>query len=68
MRSEDRNALVELIRLIGQPEPERWVDKWIEEPHPRLGGQRPSQVCINRSSRLRVYSIAAVDADPNNQQ
>lgn len=63
MRTDEREGLISLVRLIGQPAPERWVDQWISVPNRRLDGRRPLDMCSDRSSRLRIYAVAAIDAD-----
>lgn len=68
MRADELEGLICLVRLIGHPAPQRWVEQWVSEPNPRLEGQRPSDVCIDRSTRLRVYSVAAFDAGQKSEE
>lgn len=68
MRADEREGLICLVRLLGQPAPEEWTDRWINVPNPRLDGQRPLDICRDRPTRLRIYAVAAIDADPQSSE
>lgn len=63
MTNDELEGLLGLVRLAGQPHPEAWVADWLEMPHAKLDGRRPKDSFTNRSARLYVYAIAAVEAD-----
>lgn len=61
MTSTELMALIELVRLAGQPDPAAWTAQWIEIPHAKLAGRRPVDFFTSRSARLQVYAVAAAD-------